>query len=111
MITPMVNFIEDAYNEYVNAYIKYDEAHTKYINNKGYSSDMYVNPCSNNLLYEPLIDLYYAYAYLQGVIDTFEQSGFAFKIEYAEKQNFTIPKIIYIECYHVAYTFEEEANR
>lgn len=107
MITPMINLIEDAYNEYVHAYIEYDKAHTDYLDFKGYINDL----CNNDMLIEPLKDLYYAYGYLKGVIDTFEQSGFDFHIEYDLKQKFIIPKIIYIECYHVAYTFEEEANR
>lgn len=106
MITPMINLIEDAYNEYVHAYVEYYRAYTGYLNYNGYSCNSY-----NDTMSELLEDLYYAYGYLRGVIDTFEQSGFDFHIKYDSKQKFTIPKIIYIECYHVAYTFEEEANR
>lgn len=106
MITPMINLIEDAYNEYVHAYIECYKVHNNYLNTNGYSCDLY-----SDMLFELLKDLHYAYGYLRGVIDTFEQSGFDFHIEYDSKQKFTIPKIIYIECYHVAYTFEEEANR
>lgn len=110
MITPMINLIEDVYNEYVHAYVEYDKAYIDYFNSKGYTSDLYGLQYSD-ILIEPLKDLHYSYGYLRGVIDTFEHSGFDFHIEYDLKQKFTIPKISYIECYHVAYTFEEEANR
>lgn len=108
MITPMINLIEDAYNEYVHAYIEYNKEYNNYFYTEGYSSDLLLS----DVVCEPLKDLYYTYGYLKGVIDTFEQSGFDFHIEYDSEQKIvTIPKIIYIECYHVAYTFEEEANR